>query len=119
MLAAREYQEDVSAAAKYRKWRQDAIKIPELFDQLQNIINEDPGKWIRFLVREPIVNKKKVEKYVSEERMYSLHSLKNNDDKNVATMKSRRIRWPDCCTRFRNLRPRAGCYSSPMGRNVR
>lgn len=49
-MAVREEQDNVLAFRKTYKRRQGAIRIPEFFKQLQNMIDEEPRKSIRSLI---------------------------------------------------------------------
>ena len=73
-----ENHDEVSVQRKTHKRRRDSIRTPEFVEELQNAIDEDPGKSMRCLARELNVCEGTVRKCVHEDIRYKSYALKRH-----------------------------------------
>lgn len=88
-IAAGEDPEDISVDRKPHKRRSDAIRTTEFVKQLQNMVDEDPGRSMRSLAWELNVDEKTIRNCVHEDIRYKSYALKKAQFMNDTTMERR------------------------------
>lgn len=109
-MAVTENQKDFLVTKKTQKGRRDAIRIPEFIEQLQNMVDKDPGKSIRYLALKLTVDEKSIQSCVHECIRHKFYTFKKNQFMNGDT------REPSCCARSSTLKPLTSCLCSVMRR---
>ena len=88
-LSAGEDAEDISVERRPHRRRSDSLRTSEFIEQVQNMVDEDPGRSMRSLARELQVDEKTVRNCVHEDIRYKSYALKRRQFMNEATKERR------------------------------
>ena len=97
-----ENHDEVSVQRKTHKRRRDSIRTPEFVEELQNVIDEDPGKSKRSLARELNVSEGTVRKCVHEDIRYKYYALKRHQFMDEPTKDRRAEKAARLLVRFKH-----------------
>jgi hypothetical protein len=76
--------EDFSSERKHHRSRSYTLVV-NMVDYLQDLVNQDPGRSMRFLARELDISKKSVRNRMQQDICYKLYAMRRGQFMNQAT----------------------------------